>query len=201
MPKKKNTWRRQYRKGRSKAHRDLERQATNAVMTGKGLIEDQLGDGFVYVIRLGIGNLYKIGCTRDVKARMKALMAANPNLTLVFAVRVKSRLAGERALHTRFAEKRQSGELFDLSESDLNGLAQTFSNAETALHIDDLKVERAPKLQPGFRRCSSCGAEFLPAKSYWWLCENCMKGSSNKTQAGWSRWRNLRTETHIHGKG
>jgi len=197
MPKNTKGYRRQYRKGRSRAIKQLERNATNAIMSGKILVDDADGDGFVYVIRLGMGNLYKIGCSIDVKARMKSLMASNPHLSLTFALKVKSRHAFERALHTKFAE----WELFELDDSRLNELAACFPNAERLLDHSSLRVRGRPRVANGNRRCSHCGIEFTPLKSYWRLCDNCLRGSDNKTQGGWSRWRNLRTETHEYGKG
>jgi predicted GIY-YIG superfamily endonuclease len=193
--------RRRYRQGRNRANRILEQQVVQAALAGRAFVDDPNGNGYIYVLRLGINNLYKIGCTINVKKRMKTLMAANPNLTLVFAAKVTSRLAAEKALHTKFAEMRQAGELFDLSEDDLDSLANSFHDPGMAMNIDGLVVAPKDKLERGHRRCNQCGSDFVPEKEYWRLCSSCMKGSSNRTSGGWSRWRNLRTETHEYGKG
>jgi hypothetical protein len=195
----KRSWNRQYRDGRTKAQRTSRKRVVEAMMTGTGLVESESGDGFVYVMSIGIDNLYKIGCTTNVSKRLKSLMSSNPKLSLSWVARVMSRRDSEIALHTRFARFRRVGELFELHEPQLAELDDIFPNS-APMDIESLLVPTIarPRLDPGEVRCVNCGSPFRPGKSYWRRCPTCIKGSNNRTAGGWQRWRNLRTQTHLY---
>jgi len=68
-----------------------------------------------YVMSNGSG-LYKIGKSIDPLKREKMLSTGNPNIRLVLSMEMDI----ERELHIKFADKKVSGEWFELSEDDLN---------------------------------------------------------------------------------
>lgn len=188
-------WKRQYRRSRKGAITRQAIKAAQSIANGQLLIEDENGDGFVYVVDIGMDNLYKIGHTVNVHARMKALMAANPKISLIAAIKAKSRKALEKALHAEFGEFRTQGELFKLGETQLNRLLSLFPVTDIA-NKKTLRV--TPEKKKDTNACIQCGTGFEAAKTYWRLCPSCANAafSGNKTKGGFARWRNLRTETY-----
>src|SRR5439155_13171782 len=65
--------------------------------------------GFVYILRSGNENLFKIGHSADLEERMRELAAGNPHpLTIVHVVETENAPAGETFLHNRFQSKRRT---------------------------------------------------------------------------------------------
>lgn len=77
--------------------------------------------GVIYIVR--VGDLYKIGFTRNFRNRITNLRSHNPNgleILLVFSVGNPELV--ERMLHRLFKSKRWSGEWFHLAEEDMEFL-------------------------------------------------------------------------------
>lgn len=74
--------------------------------------------GFVYVIQCG--ESFKIGCTANLKQRIKALGVNAPHAIDVHVViPTDNMIETEWHLHQRFKQKRQRGEWFSLNEEDI----------------------------------------------------------------------------------
>ena len=72
---------------------------------------------YVYLIRLGDTDIYKIGFSKNPKNRIKYLQTANPyTLTLVDSYACKRAIVVEGTLHRRF-----NGMKVDENETKLNG--------------------------------------------------------------------------------
>jgi hypothetical protein len=84
-------------------------------------LEDSRGkDGFVYLMLSETG-LYKIGRSTDCQARLKAVKQQERcGVTFIGAHDVSDAHAAERAAHAMFAEKREHGEWFRLTPSDVD---------------------------------------------------------------------------------
>lgn len=75
--------------------------------------------GYVYFLKAENG-LTKIGCTNDVKTRMRAIAAMSPErLLLVGTIKTLNKYRLESELHEKHADKREHGEWFSLSDEDL----------------------------------------------------------------------------------
>lgn len=75
--------------------------------------------GYVYFIRAENG-FTKIGIANDFEQRLNSLRSSSPvRLELVKVKWVKDAKGVENELHEYFADKRQHGEWFDLSDKDL----------------------------------------------------------------------------------
>lgn len=74
--------------------------------------------GFVYVIRSGASDFYKIGWSRDPKYRLKDLQIGNP-LPLELVGTVPGSTRTEAKWHVRFKNKRACGEWFELTEEEV----------------------------------------------------------------------------------
>lgn len=71
---------------------------------------------YVYLIRMGRTQLYKIGKSNEPAARVSALQTANPyKLKLLHAMPADNAAAAEEALHAALFEQRREGEWFTLS--------------------------------------------------------------------------------------
>lgn len=79
--------------------------------------------GFIYVLRSGNTNRFKIGQSKDFPGRLASLQTGNPEtLSLVFFFPVVDVFAKEQELHKRYEAKKITGEWFELSEADINNL-------------------------------------------------------------------------------
>jgi len=79
--------------------------------------------GYIYVIKSL--HLYKIGRSKYLNKRIKAYKLYNPfGIETIYSVRVKDHERVERLLHTKYKDKRVSGEWFELKEEDLETLKQ-----------------------------------------------------------------------------
>ena len=76
---------------------------------------------YVYVLRSGSGNVFKIGRTRgDVDARIKKLSTGNPQpLTRFDVIETDHESLCENFLHNRLRTRRQGGEFFALDPGEL----------------------------------------------------------------------------------
>ncbi len=72
----------------------------------------------VYVLTDGF--FYKIGSATNVQSRINKLQSGNPHtIKEFFSYSVSDSLKLEKSLHKKYAEKRMSGEWFNLTEKDL----------------------------------------------------------------------------------
>jgi hypothetical protein len=78
--------------------------------------DEEMGDGYIYIMHNPSTELHKIGQSRDPERRRKQI---GEKVTLVAAYSVKDALSSEQALHRHFSEQRVGGEWFRLSGEDL----------------------------------------------------------------------------------
>lgn len=77
--------------------------------------------GYIYVLRGG--ELYKIGRSANPKARIKSLSTVSPVALEVICLSETNDMVGvEIQLHERFADKRQQGEWFALTDDDVHSI-------------------------------------------------------------------------------
>jgi T5orf172 domain len=87
--------------------------------------------GFVYIIQCG--ESFKIGCTANLKQRIKALGVTAPYpIFLRIIVPTDDMILTEWKLHQRFEGKRQQGEWFSLSEIDLATIRHEYTTIDPA---------------------------------------------------------------------
>jgi len=84
-------------------------------------------NGFVYIIKDTITNIYKIGKTIDLEKRLKTLRCGNPKITLIASLQHKYYSAIELELHKKYKRKRLSGEWFDLTEKEVLCIIESYS--------------------------------------------------------------------------
>ena len=85
-------------------------QAAKAKSKGR-----KLRSGVVYLVKAKDTNRYKIGCTTNLKSRLKYLRIKNPyELELISAISTFDIEALEKTLHDKFAEYRTHSEWFEL---------------------------------------------------------------------------------------
>jgi hypothetical protein len=71
---------------------------------------------YVYLIRMGRTQFYKIGKSNDPRGRLTSLQTGSPQkLTLIHTFRADNASAAEEALHRVFHQQRNAGEWFKLS--------------------------------------------------------------------------------------
>ena len=198
---------RKYNKSKKRSHRRARLAIARALKGGEQLIEDEGGDGFVYIFDLGMDSLYKIGHSRNVDQRLYSFMVANPRLKLVLSVKVSDMVAAEGALHTQFATSRQQGELFRFTEEELAEVRSCFPSSRAAMAHERVTPSISTRVTVPDARdasagkgkiCTSCATPFVPEKDHWERCAACESKKHNKTVRGWARWRNLRGKTHVH---
>ncbi|MFB2917114.1 MULTISPECIES: GIY-YIG nuclease family protein [Aerosakkonema] len=80
-------------------------------------------NGYIYVVRSGLSNLYKIGRTTNFQKRLKALQTSCAvQLTVVKTFFSRDAVSLEKAAHDKFAYFRQKGEWFELNSEQLSQL-------------------------------------------------------------------------------
>lgn len=80
----------------------------------------EITTGFVYLMRCGLTNFYKIGRAKDVNNRRKAIQLCNPHtIVVVWKIRTTNMQRLEQRMHRMFAAKRVHGEWFLLTEEDV----------------------------------------------------------------------------------
>ncbi|TCI92705.1 GIY-YIG nuclease family protein [Tenacibaculum sp. M341] len=98
---------------------------------GKGfiqIIEDEAHKNpGVYVVNINKTNKYKIGFTKNLKARLQAFRTAIPfKLTLTYYIETKHYVSLEKLIHNQFKNSRRKGEWFELEQKELTELEATF---------------------------------------------------------------------------
>lgn len=77
--------------------------------------------GYIYVLRGGM--LYKIGRSANPKVRFRSLSTVSPvELEVVCLAETHDMVGVETQLHERFADRRQQGEWFALTDDDVNSI-------------------------------------------------------------------------------
>lgn len=87
--------------------------------------------GWVYLVKAEGLNQYKIGRSKTPNIRLKELQKQSPiKLTLIHLIECQDAAAAENKLHKRFAERRVSGEWFELSDHDVKWIMSQTSLEE-----------------------------------------------------------------------
>lgn len=76
--------------------------------------------GYIYVVHLGIENIYKIGRATDFNKRFLALRSANPYAVGTIVQRVANMYRCEAVLHRRFKKQRMERECYRFEPGDLD---------------------------------------------------------------------------------
>lgn len=81
--------------------------------------------GFVYLMALGSQGIYKIGRSKSPRARAQTIDGFMPDeVRLVHVIPTDDMVWAERHLHTLYAEHRQGGEWFALTEREVEQFGQ-----------------------------------------------------------------------------
>jgi hypothetical protein len=84
-----------------------------------GVEKNTNGEGHVYIFSLGRDNLYKIGCTKNVQQRLKALQASNPVMRCVWSAWVKDMHRIEKTIHENYKKCCLDREIFSLTRDQI----------------------------------------------------------------------------------
>jgi hypothetical protein len=88
-------------------------------------LEHATGAGYVYIVQCE--TLYKIGCTRYPRGRLKVLSVKSPfPMMLRLLIPAEDMTTTEEALHHHFALQRVRGEWFRLTLADLDYIADAY---------------------------------------------------------------------------
>ncbi|MFB2922778.1 MULTISPECIES: GIY-YIG nuclease family protein [Aerosakkonema] len=88
-------------------------------------------NGYIYVVRSGLSNLYKIGRTTNFQKRLKTLQTSCAvELTVVKTFFSRDAVSLEKAAHDKFAYFRQKGEWFELNSEQLTQLLSWFEHCQ-----------------------------------------------------------------------
>jgi hypothetical protein len=104
-------------------------------------VNDQCTPGAVYVAAIGAGR-YKIGCTAGSQGLMSIVVRLDATFgkgraRFVHGVKTSCHYGLERRLHERFKPVRVAGEIFELSERQLNYIMTLRSfKGDPVTHID-----------------------------------------------------------------
>jgi hypothetical protein len=88
--------------------------------------EDELIEGYVYVLKKG--DIYKIGCTKNLEQRTRVLNNMNGGLGCSILIKSEFYQKIEKTLHSIFKSKRGIGEWFRLNENDLKRIKELYSD-------------------------------------------------------------------------
>jgi len=83
----------------------------------------------VYLMIDTTNNFHKIGISNSPEYREKTLQSDKPTIELICAKKFPSRKIAEsieKALHTTFADKRLRGEWFELNNTEIEDIKETF---------------------------------------------------------------------------
>lgn len=83
-----------------------------------GVEKNEGKEGYVYIFDLKNG-YYKVGRTKNVLQRLKALQAGNPGIKCVWSAHVQNTYEAESALHKMFKKKKVEREVFALERGDI----------------------------------------------------------------------------------
>lgn len=85
--------------------------------------------GYIYVVRSGTSNLYKIGRTTNLKKRLQTLQTSCAvSLNVVKTLCCSDAIALEKSAHTKFSHYRKIGEWFALNDEQLHQLLTWLEN-------------------------------------------------------------------------
>lgn len=80
--------------------------------------EKKIGLGEIYFIR--VGDLFKIGATRDLYGRFRTIQVCNPTeCVLIHSIKTNDMKATEKLFHSLFSRHIVRGEWFTLSDIDI----------------------------------------------------------------------------------
>jgi hypothetical protein len=110
---------------------DLPEQVTNPKIQDIPAKNTPKCKGFVYIVE-GEG-YFKIGCTKDIYQRVKALAVKAPFALAIRVIIPSLDMYGtESELHRRFAEKHRRGEWFNLEPTDIVGICRDYQTLSPA---------------------------------------------------------------------
>lgn len=94
--------------------------------------------GFVYLIRQGMDNRFKIGSSLDgVESRLIALQTGNPKrLTIYGTIESEKYETLEDHLHEKFSRYRKSGEWFAITEAGADDILSKYGGKNYSVGID-----------------------------------------------------------------
>ena len=100
--------------------------------------------GFVYFLRSGNTDNYKIGLTNNLDRRLKELNSGQAPypITLQWSIAVKDTHTAERELHDRFSQNRRHGEWFEFTDAELSEVNRAYG--EVAGRYPNIPVFKAP---------------------------------------------------------
>ena len=94
--------------------------------------ERHSGDsGYIYVVRLGIEDLHKIGRTKNITARVLDLQSSNPLATPILAQIVPDMAQAEHKLDKMFGKNRKQREIYHLLQDDIKKISD-YLDSESA---------------------------------------------------------------------
>ncbi len=95
---------------------------------------------YVYLIRMGRTNFYKIGKSNDPKGRLASMQTASPHkLKIVHVFKADNAAAAEESLHHRLHGVRQAGEWFKLTDEQQKMIASISAYEEGQFIIGGMK--------------------------------------------------------------
>lgn len=91
------------------------------------------GAGYIYLIHCETTNYYKIGVSKiNLSTRLSNLQSGCPfTLTPIHCEHIKNTYKTEKMLHSRYANKRISGEWFEFGEKEVRAVVSEIQNAAT----------------------------------------------------------------------
>ena len=95
--------------------------------------------GQIYLCCDGSG-LWKIGIASNPDKRFKQLKTGNPTIRMLFNIPVEYPSIVELELHTKYEEKRITGDWFDLSAEDLFYIFDRFLGENNNHSLEDFEV-------------------------------------------------------------
>lgn len=116
------------------------------------------GDSYIYIIKNEVTGLTKIGMTGNPKRRLKDLDTGNGvRLSYVLCEFVQNCSTLENKLHNMYKDKREAGEWFHLSDSDIDDIAKEVDSWFLQYNQEN-SSERPSKFC--HRICEHCGRQF-----------------------------------------
>jgi hypothetical protein len=115
-------------------------QLSQAKMPRKSYIASQPFDdtNYVYIIRMGQTNMYKIGKSNNPQERLADLQTASPyKLKLLHVFQADNASAAEETLHKKFHQSKMEGEWFKLSNEERKILLQVINYKNPMFYIDE----------------------------------------------------------------
>ena len=114
---------------------------------------------YIYALRQGNEDIFKIGHAADVETRRKALRTGNPALTAFDRIETDDGRDGERFIHKRLDAKRLGGEWFAVTADEASEAMQACRDF-LEHELPKLKKERGEELA---LKVVESGPEMLPS--------------------------------------